>query len=141
MRTLAIVAAFAATSAIPSARADDQGYGEQIMFADAGSIGLLVGVHDTPALGIASYAVLAPAVHLAHGQGERAVASLAMRLVPVASVASLARCEGGETGLGCALGFLLLGVVGALTVTAIDSFVIADGDAPPAAVPLMRGTF
>jgi hypothetical protein len=136
-----ILAALAVVAFARPAAADDDAYIEQVVLVDAASIGLLVGVRDTPAVGIVSYALLAPNVHLAHGQGDRVVASLAMRAVPVLSVVTLGGCGGGESALGCGLGNVFLGVAAALAVTAIDAFVVADGDAPPAAMALARGRF
>lgn len=137
----ATIAAVSAVSAVRPARADEPDYVEQVVIADVTTVVLLVAVHRSPALGLSSYALLTPALHLAHGEADRAAASLALRLIPVASLATLERCEGGEAALGCGLGHVFFGVAGALAVTAIDAFVIADGDAASTAVPLLRGSF
>jgi hypothetical protein len=139
------------------ARADDRDYGEQIALADVASLGVLVAAtrvaarRDTDraytiaiAVGLGSYAVVAPAVHLiGHRQADRAAASLAMRLVPVASFASIGRCGGGEAAVGCVVGRVLLAVVGAVAASAIDVFVVADGPAhePVPVIAAMAGRF
>ena len=135
-----MLAAAAVLPAAPAAHADDHSYGEQIAIADAASVAVLVGTKSPP-VGLAGYALLAPAVHVAHGQGDRAAVSLAMRLIPVASAATLDRCEGGEAALGCGLGHIGLGVLGALVVTAVDVFVVADGEAPAMMAPILGARF
>src|SRR5687768_7544812 len=114
MRHIAFAAAIAVVSAASPAHADDPDYVEQVVVADVTTVVLLVAVHRSPALGLSSYALLAPALHLAHGHADRAAASLALRLIPVASLATLERCGGGETALGCGLGHVFFGVAGAL---------------------------
>ena len=124
----------------PAAHADDRTYSEHVVLADTASVAVLVGTRS-PLVGLSGYALLAPAVHVAHGEVQRAAVSLAMRLVPVASVATLERCDGGEAALGCGLGHLALGVVGALAVTVIDAFVVANGESSPVVAPIMRASF
>jgi hypothetical protein len=133
-------AAVMVVAAAQPARAGDD-YIEQIVVADAASVALVVGMRDTPAVGLASYALLSPAVHLAHGQGDRAIVSLAMRALPVLSIATLERCEGGESALGCGLVHVYVGFLGGLAASAVDAFVVADGDPPIVSAPLYRGSF
>jgi len=138
MRTLTVLAAVVMMA--PDARADGEPYVEQIVLADAASVAILAGT-KSPLVGLSGYAVLAPAVHVAHGQADRAALSLALRLVPIASVAAIDRCEGGEAALGCALGRLAIGVFGAIAVTALDAFVVADGESPPTMLPILGARF
>lgn len=136
----------------PQARADDQDYGEQIALADAASVGAFYAANRlagsegsakvTLAVGLGSYLVLSPAVHLiVHGQEDRAAVSFAMRLVPVTLLASTGRCGGGEEATACVVGHLLLGVVGLVAATAVDVIVVSDGTAPTPTAFMVGGRF
>lgn len=99
----------------PAAHADDRTYSEHVVLADTASVAVLVGTRS-PLVGLSGYALLAPAVHVAHGEVQRAAVSLAM-------------------------GHLALGVVGALAVTVIDAFVVANGESSSVVASIMRATF
>ena len=126
------------------ARADDPSYGEQIVLADGASVGVfyaavrLANRRDderwlkvATGVGVGSYILFAPAVHLiGHGREDRAAISLGMRLVPTFFLVSATRCGGGEEGGVCLVGRVLLAAVGALAATGIDTFVVSDGGSP-----------
>ena len=153
MRITNIVVLIVATLAVDlrTAHADDQDYGEQIVLADVASMGVLYTAtrlakrtesdQDSKLVigaGLGGYLLFAPAVHLiGHGREDRAALSIGMRLVPTAALLSIDRCDGGEEALGCILGHLLLATVGALAVSAVDAFVVADGES--ATMPVMLG--
>jgi hypothetical protein len=136
----------------PQARADDQDYGEHIALADAASVGAfyvanrLTGddgsARVTLGVGLGSYLLLSPAVHLiVHGREDRAAISFAMRLVPVTVLASTGRCGGGEEAISCVIGHLMLGVVGLVVATAVDVFAVSEGPAPDPTAFMVGGRF
>lgn len=77
----------AAAPASEEAEPERESYGWQIAIADAAGAMLLFGHNQSSAsAGVLVYALGGPIIHVAHEQGGRAVASLALRLgLPVAS--------------------------------------------------------
>lgn len=101
-------------------------------------VGSVVGV-----LTVSSFALGAPAVHAAHGQWEKAGASLGLRLgAPAAGalggfLVGSASCPHDESDVPCsAIGGGLGLFIGAATAIIVDSAVIAYGPEPEAALGL-----
>ncbi len=128
-------------------------YGWQTLTVDASAVAItLVGVGLqsgggdgkagawTSGVGIASYAISAPIVHIAHGRPGAALTSGLLRLlgVPVcvfvgAGVGALADRENQFAGL--LYGAIGGGGLGAATISIVDATVLAHDDAPPAPRP------
>jgi hypothetical protein len=122
-------------------------YGWQLVLADAASVALMFS-HDSSATGagVLGYALAGSVIHGAHEQGNRALASLVLRiglpLVSVYGLAALAKshcapsdddCGDDESGAIVALG------LGALAAMVLDDAVIARPVARPVNPPRTTG--
>lgn len=127
-----VIAPPALTAPVRPAQMTRHWYGGQIIAVDVVSVGMifagLVSESAAPAtLGLAGLWLGAPAVHLAHGEGARAVGSFFMRPGAVVVGAYLGYhaedCSSG--GEWCGLGGLFLGSIVGLGVAAIADAALA----------------
>jgi hypothetical protein len=114
------------------ARSPSTWYGWQTLISDGAA---LVTAPLVPPLGLATYLLGAPLVHLGHGRPLAGLGSLGLRAgAPILGGAlgvALERSASGCSGDFCGLGGLLLGgVVGVATAVALDSAVLAREKAP-----------
>jgi hypothetical protein len=133
-------------SELPTAAAEErpwdaptQRYGLQILAIDAASIAAGIGMQNGEVF-LAGWMFGAPVVHLAHGNGLRALGSLALHLgLPltgglVGAVASCGSSDGAFCGLG---GFVIGGGLGMIAATSIDG-ALARETAPVPSRPVAR---
>lgn len=123
-----------------------ESYRAQVVAADAlASLASLAAAHThTPGVGViglATYVLGAPLVHLAHGRGTRALGSVALRVgLPLATVGVIAATRHPDCSASADvcddadLGALMIGLAGSLVAASvIDAVFLAEGDEPPPA--------
>lgn len=131
-----------------SALADDEPpktvhewYGWQTILVDAASIAVMIGGVNHgggagPVVGLVGYTVGGPIVHVANGEGGRAGASLAVRVLLPAAGAALGYASYHKStnpnamDFGPGLDAAVLGFVGGLVACVIDAAAIARHDVP-----------
>jgi hypothetical protein len=115
------------------ARADTEWYGWQTLAVDVGAVALAgiatrQGSASLAYLAIGSYALAAPIVHFAHGEGGRGGGSLGLRLgLPILVGFALSQAEQSNcSGEFCGLGGLVVGAgLGVLTAIVLDASALA----------------
>jgi hypothetical protein len=147
----------------PPPPADQQAswYGWQTLLTDAGAIGLWVvaGLLDDAKyasssqrsyqsaskaallLGVGTYVLAAPAVHVAHGHRDRALTSLGLRVgLPIASFflagfVGSATCRGSDADVPCPFVYAMLGGLGGgAAAMVVDAAVLGHEARAPSAV-------
>ena len=128
-------------------------YGWQIMIADAAVAGLTLGLAtvgtDTGGAGVAlgilaasAFALVPPAIHLAHGSSRDALLSFAVRTAPIGLGLLLfaATTRHTDCGEGCAqLAFPLFGAIGSGVGMIVDWAAFSTEPAPPVAIGPVLG--
>jgi len=130
---------------IPAAKeppTDTRWYGYQTLLADAASTALLIGAakSETPtlaALGLGTYLIAGPVIHLANGRPKAAGTSLALRLsLPLAGAALGVGLGAATVGTGGWAGLVVLfvgaigGIAGAGVASIIDATTLAREKVP-----------
>ncbi|MBL8619798.1 MAG: hypothetical protein JNK64_00810 [Myxococcales bacterium] len=145
MRHAGLLVVAGALAAAAPARADGGVPRYQVVAADvAADATIALGVHlESPTVsgwGVAAYLLVAPAIHLVHGDGGDAARSLGLRLVAPVGGAFAGGLVGlaagsGKDALATGFGGLVVGaVLGTLAVELYDVAVLA-GPAEAAAAP------
>jgi hypothetical protein len=146
-RLVVVAAALLVLGARPAA-ADQQWYGYQTLIGDALSDGLIAtgawGPRGVPRLGLASYVVLAPAIHIVHGEPKRAAASLGMRvgLAGLGAIMGSSVCgnhSAKNDDEDCLAEIFVGAIVGAVAAQAIDAAFLAYADKKTTPVMLSLG--
>jgi hypothetical protein len=130
------------------AAADQTWYGYQTLIGDAVSDGLIAtgawGPRGVPKIGLATYLLVAPVIHIAHGEPTRAAGSLGMRvgLLGLGAIIGRGACTDhySKTEDGDCLAEIFVGaIVGAVAAEALDAALLAYADKKATPVMLQLG--